>query len=390
MIDKKERIIDSLKTAEVDGLVCFLPENVLFLSGYWPNTGRSAIFYPVEGEPVLIVPAPDVRFIPSSWKGKVLDYGVGLDDQAPDQQVARLLKASFDKRGMLGSRVGCERSFESLAGTHIGGEVTVPGPRLFSLLEAAMPGVAFDCQTRLIRELRMCKTPQEIEAIRVCHDIVGYAMGEAKARLREGMKETEVAAIIESAIMTYGVGHAGVKRARGFAFVVSGPSSGGVYAWGPYNISTDRVLERGDLVLIELDAYADGYWSDITRTFVVGVPDEKQQDIMAVVVETLEKVVKALEPGMKASAIGELARNLIRDAGYGDYFPHNIGHGVGFAFHEMPYLLPTSDSILKSGMTLAIEPGIYIPDWGGIRVEDNIVITEEGKTEYLSNFERGF
>lgn len=389
-MDKKERIVDALEKKKVDALVCFLPENVLFLSGYWPNTGHSAILFPVEGEPFLIVPRPDLKFIPSGWKGEVVDYGVGLDDEPPAEKLVMLLRESFDKRGLLNSRVGCERSFETFAGTHIGGEVTAPGLPLFDLLGTAMPEVAFDCQTPLIRELRMRKTPQEIEALRVCHHIVGYALSEAKAQLREGMKETEVAAVIESSILTYGVGHGGVNRARGYAFAVSGPNTEDVYAWGPYNISTDRVLQEGDLVLIEIDAYADGYWADITRTFIVGVPNREQQEIMGVILETIEKVVSALEPGMKASAVDELARSFIKIAGYGDYFPHSVGHGVGFAFHEMPYLRPTSDSIIEPGTVLAIEPGIYIPHWGGIRVEDNVVITEEGQCQYLSNFERGF
>jgi Xaa-Pro dipeptidase len=301
-----------------------------------------------------------------------------------------LLKNSIEKRGMLTSRVGCEHSFQSLAGTHVGGEIVVPAQPLFGILQAAMPDVIFECQTALIRELRMRKTPQEVESLRICHEIVGYAIEQAKAQMREGMKETELAATIESAITTYGVGYSGITRARGFAFVVSGHNTGGVYAWGPYNISTDRVLQRGDLVLIELDAYADGYWLDITRTFVVGTPDQKQQDIMTIILDTVEKVVEAIKPGIKSCEVDELARSIIKDAGYGDFFPHNIGHGVGFAFHEMPYLVPDSETTIEPGMVLAIEPGIYIPDWGGIRVEDNILIAEDGKAVYLSDFERGF
>jgi Xaa-Pro aminopeptidase len=389
-MDRRNRIIQGLGETKADALLCFIPENVLFLTGYWPNTGHSAALYPAEGAPVLIVPDPDLPFVPSDWEGEVLEYGVGPDDDPPPRQLARLLRETLGKRGLLNSRMGCERSFEAFAGTHIGGEVTAPGRPLFDLLEAAMPEVAFDCRTDLIRELRMCKTPEEIEALRVCHDIIGYAIGQAKTQLHDGMKETEVAAIIESAIMTYGVGHRGVRRARGFAFAVSGPNSEGVYAWGPYNISTDRILQKGDLVLIELDAHADGYWADITRTFVVGMADQKQQDIMGIVLETVDRVVKALEPGMRGSQVDEIARSFIRNAGYGDYFPHGIGHGVGFAFHEMPYLNPTSDSVLEPGMVLAIEPGIYIPNWGGIRVEDNVVMTEEGKAWYLSDYDRSF
>ena len=389
-MEKKDWVIDSLKASKMDGLVCFLPENVLFLSGYWPNTGHSAILFPVEGEAALIVPQPDTAFIPSDWKGEVFEYGVHVKDGPGDHQIAKLLRKSMGQRDMLSARIGCERSFQNVAGSHVGGEVTVPGLPLFKLLEEAMPDVILECQTPLIRKLRMRKTPSEIKFLRICNEIAGHALEMAKERLSPGMRETEVAAIIESAIMNYGVGHAGIQRARGFAFAVSGPNAGGVYAWGPYNISTDRILQSGDLVLIELDSYADGYWSDITRTFVVGEPDQKQKDVMGIILNTIDSVIEALEPGMEASAVNALARKLIEDSGYGDYFPHTIGHGVGFGFHEMPYLVPSSDSVLEPGMVLAIEPGIYIPDWGGVRVEENILITEDGKISILSDFERGF
>lgn len=389
-MDKKKKLVESLKEIQVDALLCRIPENILFLTGYWPNTGHSAILYPVEGNPLLIVPKPDVPFIPSDWDGEVLEYGVDIGDEAPDQQVTKLLSDAMKKRHLLSSRVGCEHSFEAVAGSHVGGEVVVPGRPFFTLLETRMPGVTFECQSALIKQLRMCKTLREIESLRICHEIVKYAIGQAKAQLREGIRETDVAAIIESNITTYGVGYSGISRARGFAFVVSGPSSGGVYGWGPYNISTDRVLQRGDLVLIELDAYADGYWLDITRTFVVGTPDERQREIMDILIDTVAKVVDAVKPGVRARAVNKLARDLIQNAGYGDFFPHNIGHGVGFAFHEMPYLVPESDIVLEPGMVLAIEPGIYIPDWGGIRIEDNIVVTENGDAIFLSDYERGF
>jgi Xaa-Pro dipeptidase len=166
-------------------------------------------------------------------------------------------------------------------------------------------------------------------------------------------------------------------------------------AWGAFNVSTDRRLQNGDLVLIELDSQADGYWSDISRTFVAGGhPDARQQEIGSIVRDSQQRTIEALRPGMRASEVDRIARAAITERGYGKNFLHHVGHGVGFAFHEMPYLDPPSrldaahDYEIQPGMVLAIEPAIYIESWGGIRLEDNIVVTAQGRAEYLSQFDR--
>jgi Xaa-Pro aminopeptidase len=163
-------------------------------------------------------------------------------------------------------------------------------------------------------------------------------------------------------------------------------------AWAAYNISTDRKMVEGDLVLIELDTQVEGYWSDISRTFVVGRPSDRQKEVWNAVHDCQERTIKSLRVGAVISNIDATARAFLTDMGYGAHFPHHIGHGVGFAFHEVPYLDPPSriaaDWPIQAGMVLAIEPGVYVEGWGGIRLEDNIVITENGVAEYLSTADR--
>jgi Xaa-Pro aminopeptidase len=206
------------------------------------------------------------------------------------------------------------------------------------------------------------------------------------------MKETELAAVIEGEIQAYGVGYDGARRARGFAFVMSGPENT-AGAWAAYNISTDRKIANGDLILIELDSQVDGYWSDLSRTWVAGEPSAKQREIWSAVHESQQRTVEAVRTGCKISQVDGIARDFLAARGYGREFLHHIGHGVGFSFHEAPYLDPPSrvstDWEIRPRMVFAIEPGVYIEGWGGVRIEDNVVVNEAGRAEFLSTADRG-
>jgi len=166
---------------------------------------------------------------------------------------------------------------------------------------------------------------------------------------------------------------------------MSGASSAN--SWRPFCISTDRRIKKGDMVLIELDPYADGYWSDLTRTYVAGEPSPKQREIWDTVLLAEQKARDAIHGGVKASEIDAIAKSTIEEKGYGKYFLHQLGHGVGLAFHEPPTLHPASEDILLPGTTHAVEPSICIPGWGGMRVEDNVLVTEK-KAVCLSNYQR--
>lgn len=134
----------------------------------------------------------------------------------------------------------------------------------------------------------------------------------------------------------------------------------------------------GEPVLVELDAVANGYFIDITRSFFVGQPDQRSAEIMKVVQEAVNTVIDKIKPGLLAREVDSMARQVVEKYGYGEFFNHQLGHGIGLQFHEAPWLHPASDEVLEPGMAVAIEPAIYIDGWGGFRIEDNLVITEDG------------
>jgi Xaa-Pro dipeptidase len=388
-MDRRKLVEDGMQERRLDGFLALLPENILFFSGHWPSAPAALVMCAAE-KPVLIIPKPDEGLVPADWKGDTWIYNTRLDDDPTDIYIAKLIEKAVKSRGLHKGRLGCDRFMETVAGTHVGGVAHVPGEPFYRLLGEVLNGVQFQDHTAWLYEMRMVKTAPEIRALKKCNEIVDHALAEARKRLTAGMKETEVSAIIESSIQTFGVGYLGVQRARGFAFVMSGPDNTAA-AWGAYNISTSRLINEGDLVLIELDTQADGFWSDVSRTFVVGEPDKRQQEIWSAVRRSEDKTIASLKVGAKISTVDATARRALTDEGFGEHFLHHVGHGVGFAFHEMPYLDPPSlirtDYAIEAGMVLAIEPALYFDGWGGIRVEDNVYITDDG-AEYLSTSER--
>jgi Xaa-Pro aminopeptidase len=383
-----EHLKGSLQKAELDGIVCSLPENILFLTGYWPSTGDSVLVYPAEGNPCLIIPSVDRPFVPSDGQLDVRDYDIDTNDILFARTRTKLLsltKGAMADQGLTKARLGVEASFETIAGSFRGSEANVPGRPFFQGLEELFSEIRWADASALIKERRQIKTPAQLAAIRRCHEIAAHAFAHGKMRAQPGVREIAVASAIESAFQEYGVGYAGVRRARGYAFAMSGPINA-ANAWLPANFSTDRRLEAGDLVLIEFNGYADGYWSDLSRTVVVGKPSERQAQLATSVQRVLDSVIAEIRPGIEGRALDRKARALMTEEGLGAYFPHYIGHGVGLAFHESPILSDGFDSTLCEGMVLAIEPGVYIPDYGGLRIEQNVAVTETG-AEVLSNFD---
>jgi Xaa-Pro dipeptidase len=389
MTFRAERITESLGRAELDGLLCFLPENILFLSGYWPSTGDSAVVVTRRGQQALVLPSVDKAFVPKDWNGLLVCYDIDpADIQAgsPRDKVVQSLTVVLKEFGLGAGRLGCELTFETVAGSFRGSEANVPGPEMCVSLKKQLPRLTVEDSSDLIRYLRRLKTSREIEAFKRCNRIADYAFSRVREAAGPGVTEIELAAIMESAFQERGVSVEAAGRARGYAFVMSGPVNS-ANAWLPANFSTRRALQEGDLVLIEFNGFADGYWTDLSRTIVIGEPSKRQQQMIQAVTEVLETAVRAVKPGVKAGSIDELARKSFRSFGLEQNFLHYIGHAVGFAFHEQPILKSDSDVLLEPGMILAIEPGLYIEAVGGIRIEDNLVVTNEG-ADCLSNCER--
>ena len=238
----------------------------------------------------------------------------------------------------------------------------------FQLAKEHLP----DCELVVVTEnlacLRICKTEEELTILRAGIDVADQAMNALLPMIKPGATEKFLAWELEKAMRERGA--SGVSFP---AIVAGGPRSAVVHAQ-----PTDRALERGDLVLIDQGLMYQGYATDRTDTFVLGEPDDKQREIYQVVQDAHDFAIEAVRPGITTGEVDAVARDHIKDKGYGEYFGHSLGHGVGMEVHEMPTVAPEDKGILEPGMIITIEPGIYLEDWGGVRVEDMVLVTDSG------------
>jgi len=227
-----------------------------------------------------------------------------------------------------------------------------------------------------IRRLRLTKHPDEIEKLVRAAAITDAAGEEVIARLRAGQKEIDVALMIGSAI-----GELGGTLSFG-SLVQTGPNSALSHA-----VPSSRKLAHGDFVLLDFGAAFDGYKADTTRMAVVGEPSARHREIHELVLAAHDAAIEAVRPGVTTGDVDAAARRVIDAAGFGDKFFHRVGHGLGLEVHEDPSLDPGSRTVLEPGMVFTIEPGVYIAGWGGVRIEDDVVV-EEGGCRVLTKSDR--
>ncbi len=228
----------------------------------------------------------------------------------------------------------------------------------------------------LVRELRKIKDGEEISSIREACRLAQAGMQAAFETVKPGVREMEVATQIEFDMRKNG--------SYGTAFdtiVASGPSSA-----FPHGSCSDRVIQEGDFVVVDLGATYKFYRSDMTRTFIAGKASEKQKKIYDTVIDAQDKAFKALKPNITGKEVDTVARQFIETAGFNDYFSHGLGHGVGLDIHEPPTLSQEGNEVLNAGNVVTVEPGIYIPGFGGVRIEDTALVTKEGAEKLTSKF----
>jgi Xaa-Pro aminopeptidase len=261
--------------------------------------------------------------------------------------------------------------------------MNLPDATWLELVSQNLPGCTFvDC-VPLIETARSIKDPRDIEKIKKANHIAQIGLKELENYIRPGMTEVEAAALVESAIRTRGTGFEGARLVRSFAEVTSGPE--GSRRQSMLIPAGQRRFKNGDLVIIEMAVVADGYWSDLTRVYCAGDPNSEQKRVHNIILEAQRAAENSLIAGNKFSDPDTAARKVITEAGLGEYFIHGTGHGVGWRYHEsIPQLGPGLDGVLEKDMVTSIEPGVYIPGFGGIRIEDNVAVGENGP-EWLSN-----
>ncbi len=230
----------------------------------------------------------------------------------------------------------------------------------------------------LSAKLRMIKSRQEIDNLRQAANIASHAMEKVQGAVRPGMRESELSAWAE-----YLMKKEDAEGSSFEPFFMSGEN-----AWLPQRISSQKILREGEMALLDMGAIYEGYCSDITRTFAIRGISPQQREIFRVAREAQQAAIEAIHPGVAASDVDSAARTVIEDAGYGKFFPHLTGHGVGLSSHEAPIIDRGVNVILEPGMVVTVEPGVYVPGVGAARVEDMVVVTDSG-CELLTSAPRG-
>ena len=234
-------------------------------------------------------------------------------------------------------------------------------------LQDAMPGATWTPASAVTRQVRMAKAPEEVAGLRAAGRAIDAVHAQVPGLLRPGRTEEEVGRDIAEAMLA--AGHDAID----FVIVGSGPNGA-----SPHHETSDRVIQAGDAVVVDIGGPVDGWFSDCTRCYVVGEEPEGYAEAYAVLKAAQQAAVDHVRPGVTAESVDRAARQVITDAGYGDAFIHRTGHGIGLEVHEEPYIVEGNDLVLTEGMTFSIEPGIYIEGRFGMRLEDIVAVTADG------------
>jgi Xaa-Pro dipeptidase len=363
MNEERIRALQRLQVANGIDFVALVPgANLRYFSGLTTHLSErpTVAFVPQEGMPALLLPeleAPAARA------------------QAGENA---LLFAYRDEEGHGHS------FFEVAEKLHLEGKVIgieYLAMRVLELrrIEQAAPGCQLVAVEPWLPELRMIKDETELAHMRRAAQIAEAALKRllGEGAIRVGRTERQIAADLQITLLEEG------SQGQGFVpIVVAGPNSA-----QPHAAPSDRVLADGDLVILDWGAVYEGYQSDLTRTFVVGRPAAAVERIYDAVLAANQAGRMVARPGLAAQEVDRAARRVIAQAGYGDYFIHRTGHGLGLETHEPPYLVEGNGEPLQAGMAFTVEPGIYLPGFGGVRIEDDVVITGQG-SQTLSTLPR--
>ncbi|MBT3231759.1 MAG: aminopeptidase P family protein [Calditrichaeota bacterium] len=250
----------------------------------------------------------------------------------------------------------------------IGFEARGTSAEFYRAMQTKFPNSELVETTDVIEKIAEIRNDDEIQLIQKAVDITDRVFKEVLGLIKPGQKEQELSADITYRHIMYGA-----EKNSFDPIVASGHRSA-----LPHGIASDKVIEKGDFITFDIGCYYKGYASDMTRTVVLGKATDKQKEVYEVVQKAQLKAVEAIAPGVKCADLDKIARDIIKEAGYGDKFTHSLGHGVGHLVHGRPVLSWAALGKLKPGMVVTVEPGVYIEGFGGVRIEDDVLVTESG------------
>ncbi len=372
-----DRLRAAMRSAGIDALICRLPENVVYITDYWAHHGFSFVVFPQDGKPLLFLPEIEEEYAKVDWADYTL-FGWGLlKDGDLYENYTRLLTQTRDRLGLANATIGVEQTFEVVGSSYRSAEPVVPHAPWAGMLSSVFANATLVDAADVLQSARAIKGEYELEKLRIANEIAEMGMNAFVQQLEPGMSEVEVGALIEHVIRAKGPGHKGARLVRASAEVgagVVGSTKGTLLV-----PSTTYVIREGDIVMVELATVVDGYWSDLTYVAVAGTPTERQREVYNTVLTAQQAGAQQMKNGAGFSDPDTAARKILTDAGLGEYFVHITGHGVGWRYHEfIPFLLPGMPGTLQTGMVSSVEPGVYIPGFGGIRIEDNVAVGDTG------------
>ena len=376
---KLSRVRALMKEQDLDALVVRAPDNVVYLSNYWCMKGYDAVVFPREGNSTLIALEPqEAEAHRNSWTSDIRLFK-GYDEKDPRPAPYRATDVALDvlrKRGLT-RRVALELNMGTQSADRMVGEPTTPTQNFFDAFRK-IAGEVVDA-TPLLNEARAIKTPQEIERMKLANELAALAMDYTREHVKPGMKESEVGAMYEGFVHGVGVGYQGrVEMARAFTLVWSGKGIATFTATG------DRPVQKHEPTLLEIWVCVDGYWTDLTKNLCPGELTPEYHKLLDLLLSVFNEAVRYAKDGASFPELDRLVRARIAEGGYPGQPSHPICHGVGARAHEPPYAHQAGTGTIRKGMVLAIEPGIYWPGGGGLRLEDNFWITGNSSEKLCS------
>jgi len=339
--DRIHKLREKFDELAIDALLISKPENLRYFSGF---TGSAGILLITPLEAYLLT---DFRYI----------------EQASEQ--AKGFKVLDHKHPMLGF---LHTLMSSLKIQRVGFEDEFMVFSQYNTFREKLEDVEFTPVKDTLTKLRRVKDQSEIKSLTKAVEISDLAFTHILNFIKPGISEKAVSLELE-----YFMKKNGAEKLAFEIIVASGQRSS-----LPHGVASEKTITSGDFVTMDFGAVYQGYHSDMTRTVVVGPISEKQTEIYNIVLRAQLAASSAIKAGKTAQEVDAVARDIITNAGYGDNFGHGLGHGVGLEIHEKPGLSPNDESVLEVGMAVTVEPGIYIPNWGGVRIEDTVIVTKDG------------
>ncbi|PKI05456.1 peptidase M24 family protein [Staphylococcus xylosus] len=349
---KLEQITKELQTQQADAAWITTPLNIFYFTGYLsdPHERLLALLIKSNGEQILFCPQLEMEDVKNSpFEGEVIGY---LDtENGLDKYPLKINKLLVEAEHLTLHR---QRALIDAFGVQQFGDID-----------------------QTIKELRNVKSENEIITIKKACELADKCIEIGVAFLKEGVTERQVVNHIENEIKAYGVNEMSFDTMVLF----------GDHAASPHGTPGDRQLQKDEFVLFDLGVIYDNYCSDMTRTVRFGTPSDEAQKIYNIVLKAEQEAIAAIKPGVTIKDVDDIARNIISDAGYGEYFPHRLGHGLGLEEHEYQDVSSSNTNQFVAGMVVTVEPGIYVPGVAGVRIEDDILVTEDGH-ESLTGYEK--